>query len=124
MAIYRKAILAALVAAGPLAGCATYDYGYGYDDYDRYGYYGGPAYYDPYYYGPTIGLGLGYTFHDRDGRRHHHRDRDGRDWRGDRDGRRDGNGDRDDRRDWRGDRDGQREGRDRSDRTNDYFPDG
>jgi hypothetical protein len=84
MFISRKAILALLVGVAPLAGCA-YDYGYGYD---RYGYYGAPSYYDPYYYGPSVGLGLGYTYYERDGRRYY-RDRDGREWRArDRDGQR------------------------------------
>jgi hypothetical protein len=82
MTILRKAILATLVCAAPLAGCATGPY---YDDYgyDRYGYgYGyGSGYYDPYYYGPGYvapSVGLGFTYSDRDHRRY--RDRDGR-WR-------------------------------------------
>ncbi len=77
----RKAVLATLICAAPLAGCATgpyydgygYDRGYGYD----YGYGYAPGYaYDPYYYGPSVGLGFSYS--DRDHRRY--RDRDGR-WR-------------------------------------------
>jgi len=72
MAISLKKLLATLVAAAPLAGCATgpsYD-GYGYDSY-RYGY--NAPYYDPTYVGPSVGLGLGYS--DRDDYRHDRRDR-------------------------------------------------
>jgi len=84
-----KAVLAAVAAGGLLAGCATYDYGYGYTysqpySYD-YGYgapytygYGGPyAYgYSPYYYGygPSYyvgpSVGFGFTYRDRDYRNH------------------------------------------------------
>jgi len=83
MAISRKAILAALAGATLLAGCATGpyydDYGYGYGN--RYGYgYGDPYYGSDYYYGPSVGLGLGYTYSDRDYRRRgDYRDRDPRD---------------------------------------------
>jgi hypothetical protein len=92
MTILRKAVLATLIGAAPLAGCATGPY---YDDYgyDRYGYgpgYGyAPGYVDPYYYGPGYvgpSVGLGFTYSDRDNRRYR-RDRDGR---RDRDARREG----------------------------------
>jgi hypothetical protein len=90
MAISRKAVLVALAGATLLAGCATGpyydDYGYGYGHGSPYGYgYGDPYYYAPgSYYGPSVGLGLGFTYSDRDYRRrgdHRHRDwrRDGRD---------------------------------------------
>ena len=72
---------AALLAAGCATGPYYSDYGYGYD---AYGY--GPAY-GPAYYGPSVGVGLGYTYYDRDDRRHWRGDRH-HDWR-DRDGRRD-----------------------------------
>lgn len=84
-----RAACASLAMAGLLAGCATYDYGYGYDrpyygyGYDRpyYGYtydYGGPYYYDygPYYYGaPSIGFGFTYRDHGRRDRHHYDRHR-------------------------------------------------
>jgi hypothetical protein len=74
-----RALLAAIAVVG-LAGCASYDYGYGYAyDQPYYGYYGydyGPYYYDnPYAYGPTyyygapsIGFNLGFRDGDRRGR--------------------------------------------------------
>ena len=74
-----RALLAAIAVVG-LAGCASYDYGYGYAyDQPYYGYYGydyGPYYYDnPYAYGPTyyygapsIGFDLGFRDGDRHGR--------------------------------------------------------
>jgi hypothetical protein len=102
MAISRKTVLVALAGAALLAGCATGpyydDYGYGYGSPYGYGY-GDPYYGSGYYYGPSVGLGLGLTYSDRDYRRrgdHRHRDwrRDGRDRDG-RDGWRDrGPGDR------------------------------
>jgi hypothetical protein len=85
-----KSLLAAVAAGGLLAGCATYDYGYGYTYSEPY-YYGynpgydyGPYYYDygysPYSYGPGYyvgpSVGLGFTFRDRDhGRRYDRSDR-------------------------------------------------
>lgn len=100
MAISRKALLAALAGATLLAGCATGPY---YDDYgygSRYGSgYGDPYSYAPgYYYGPSVGLGLGFTYSDRDYRRRgDHRDRDWHRDRRDRDGWRDRGPDRYDR---------------------------
>jgi len=73
-----KAMFAAVAVTGLLGGCATYDYGYAYDQpyygysygqpYYGYGY--GPSYYDdgayPYYYGaPSIGFDFRYRNHDR-----------------------------------------------------------
>ena len=75
-----KAMFAAVAVTGLLAGCATYDYGYGYRydqpyygySYDQpyYGYGYGPSYYDygayPYYYGaPSIGFDFRYRNNDR-----------------------------------------------------------
>jgi hypothetical protein len=112
MRILKTAALAALGGAMLLAGCATGPY------YDN-GYYGGaygynpaygydtPYYYEPGYVGPSVGLGLGYSYYDGDGRNWHDNDRrwsNGRgdnNWRGrDNDGRSRGNdarGDRGDR---------------------------
>jgi hypothetical protein len=78
-----KSLLASIAVAGLLAGCATYDYGYGYSQ-PYYGYgYGydyGPSYYDygpyygpGYYAGPSVGLNFGFRDrggHERAGRRH------------------------------------------------------
>jgi len=77
MATSRKTILAIAGAALLLGACASDPYNNGYYG-DRYGYGhgGGPAYYDPYYTGPTVGFGL--SSNDRDGDRWH-RDRDSRD---------------------------------------------
>jgi len=70
-----KAVLAAVAAGGLLAGCATYDYGYGAPY--TYGYGGPYAYgYSPYYYGygPSYyvgpSVGFGFTYRDRDYRNH------------------------------------------------------
>jgi hypothetical protein len=76
MAIHTKVILAAaLGGAALLGGCATgpyydngYGYGYGYDT-------AYPGYYDPYSYGPSVGLGFSYSDND-----YRWRDNDGR-WR-------------------------------------------
>jgi len=85
-----KSALAAVAAAGLLAGCASYDYGYGYTYSEPYGYtysqpyaYGydyGPYYYD-YGYGPSYyaGPSIGFTY--RDGDRHY---RNYRNYRGNR----------------------------------------
>ena len=55
MSTLTKSLLASIAVVGLLAGCATYDYGYGYSQ-PYYGYgYGydyGPSYYDYGYYGP------------------------------------------------------------------------
>lgn len=80
-----KGALAAVVLTGLLAGCASYDYGYGYA-YDRpyygYGYDYGPYYYGygPYAYGPgyyygapSVGFNLGFSDFDRRDR-YDHRD--------------------------------------------------
>ena len=78
MTTLTKSLLASIAVVGLLAGCATYDYGYGYSQ-PYYGYgYGydyGPSYYDYGYYGPGyyIGppaVGLDFQFRDRD--RHEH----------------------------------------------------
>ena len=81
MATLRKAVFAALVGATAITGCAAGPYydDYGYNGYDRYGYYDNSGY----YVGPSVGLGLGYTYYDRDYRRNWRDDR--RDWRADRD---------------------------------------
>jgi hypothetical protein len=110
MANWMKAALAAAGAATLLAGCATdpyYNNGYGYNG--GYGYnngydYGaGPAYYEPGYVGPSVGLGIGFSSYDDGGRREWHGDRDHRgDWHGDR-GNHDWHGDRGNH-DWHGDR--------------------
>lgn len=74
----RKTILAIAGAALMLGACASdpYYHGTGYHgDQYSYGYGGGPAYYDPYYQGPTVGFGI--ASNDRDGDRWH-RDRDSR----------------------------------------------
>jgi hypothetical protein len=100
MTIPRKTILAALVGASLLTGCASYydDSAYGYD-YDRYGYaYGDPTFYNPAYVGPSIGLGLGYQ--DYEGRREWHGDHRDRDH--ERDHERDRNSERE-RNAWRND---------------------
>jgi hypothetical protein len=87
MAKRTRLTLLALAGAALLGGCATgpyYDNYYGYGP--AYGYPAyGPAYYDYPYAGPSVGIGLGATYIDRDDR--HYR----RDWRGrhDHDGRRD-----------------------------------
>jgi hypothetical protein len=79
MATSTKTILAIAGAALTLGACASDPYydgynGYGYDgDRYAYGWDGGPAYYDPYYYGPAVGFG--FAFADRD-RFHEHRFRD------------------------------------------------
>ena len=86
MAISRKATLLLAGAALTLGACASDPYYNGYNggyygDRYSYGYDSGPAYYDPYYYGPTVGFGLAWS--DREGGRWHG-DRD-HDWnRGDR----------------------------------------
>jgi hypothetical protein len=78
-----KSLMASIAVVGLLAGCATYDYGYGYSQ-PYYGYgYGydyGPSYYDYGYYGPgyyigapTVGLDFGFRDrgrHEYAGRRH------------------------------------------------------
>jgi hypothetical protein len=105
----RKTILAVAGAALLVGACASDPYyngsGY-YGDQYSYGYGGGPAYYDPYYTGPTVGFGLAWN------------DRDGNRWR-DRDHSRDRDRDRD--HDWRngdrGDFGGGHEGRDGSGST-------
>ncbi len=69
-----KSLLASIAAMGLLAGCATYDYGYGYSQpYYGYGYDYGPYYYDygpyygpGYYVGPPT-VGLNFEFRDRVG---------------------------------------------------------
>src|SRR5579872_5154481 len=84
-----RCVLASIAAAGLLAGCATYDYGYGYAqpyygysyDYGPYSYDYGPYYYGygygPYYYGaPAIGFDFGYRHYDLDGHNHYRHDRD------------------------------------------------
>src|SRR5690349_11178637 len=88
MAISRKLILAAaLSSAALLSACAAGPYydDYGYNGYSPYGY--GYSY-DPYYYGPSVGLGFGYStydrdyrWRDRDGRWHDRADRDRDEWR-------------------------------------------
>ena len=77
-----KGALAAIALTALLAGCASYDYGYAYDQpyYGyRYGYDYGPYYYDygpypygpAYYYGaPSVGFNLGFRDFD-----HRHFDR-------------------------------------------------
>ena len=77
MATSRKTILVLAGAALMLGACASDPYYNGYyGDRYSYGYGGGPAYYDPYYYGPTVGFGL--AWNDRDGDRwHRDHDRDG-----------------------------------------------
>ena len=72
MATSRKTILAIAGAALLSGACAS---GPHYGDQYSYGYGAGPAYYDPYYVGPTVG------FRDREHRDREHRDRD-RDERG------------------------------------------
>jgi hypothetical protein len=83
-----KSVLAAVAAVGLLAGCATYDYGYGYTYSEPYGYtyttpyaYGydyGPYYYD-YGYGPSYysGPSIGFTFRDSDRHYRHYRNHRG-----------------------------------------------
>lgn len=90
MATSTKTILAISGAALLLGACASDPYYNGYHgDRYSYGYDAGPAYYDPYYYGPSVGFGLAGS--DGDGRWHRDHDRDrGRD----RDRDRDGDGDR------------------------------
>jgi hypothetical protein len=124
-----KCTLAAAVAGMALAGCASYDYGYGYTDarpsygYDSgysYGYDSGPYSYDygPYYSGPSYyvapSVGLGFTYRDHD-RGNYDRDRGNydRDYNGHRntDTRRDNNYHRGDADPWRADR-GSTSGRD------------
>jgi hypothetical protein len=79
-----KPLVAALLFAGTLAGCATYDGGYERPYYSGYeygpSYYYGPYYdYGPYYrYGPSYyvgppALGFNFRYYDRDGHRHHDR---------------------------------------------------
>jgi hypothetical protein len=86
-----KGALAVLALTGLLAGCASYDYGYGYaydQPYYGYRYDYGPHYYDygpytyrpGYYYGaPSVGFNLGFRDFDRrdryDRRDHGRRDR-------------------------------------------------
>jgi hypothetical protein len=81
MSTLTKSLLASIAAVGLLAGCATYDYGYGYSQpYYGYGYDYGPSYYDygsyygpGYYVGPSVGLNFGFRDrggHERAGRRH------------------------------------------------------
>lgn len=98
------ALAAALGGAALLSGCATYyDDGYGYG-YDNYGYgYGGPSYYGyPAYVAPSVGFG--FSYYDRDDRRHRWRDRDHRrEWRRDHGDRGEWRGDRGGRGDWRND---------------------
>ncbi len=83
MATSRKTILAIAGAALTLGACASDPYYNGYDgpgyygDRYSYGYESGPAYYDPYYSGPTVGFGLAWSDRDGDrGRERHFRDRD------------------------------------------------
>jgi hypothetical protein len=89
--LMKRLVKSALVAAAAgvtLAGCATYDYGYGYSDTQPYygyeygynsGYDYGPYSYDytPYYSGPSYyvapSVGLGFTYRDRDHDRDHDR---------------------------------------------------
>jgi hypothetical protein len=86
MKSFAKAVLAAVAAGGLLAGCATYDYGYGYTYSQPYSYgydygYGGPYTYgySPYYYdyGPSYyvgpSVGFGFTYRDRDHRDYRNR---------------------------------------------------
>ncbi|HEX4332340.1 MAG TPA: hypothetical protein VH040_09385 [Usitatibacter sp.] len=88
MATSRKAIFVIGGAALLLGACASDPYYNGYNGYygdnSSYGYVGGPAYYDPYYTGPSVGFGL--AWNDRDGGDRWRRDRDirgdDRDWRG------------------------------------------
>ena len=82
----NKLMIAALLGSATILGaCAAdpyYDnYGYGYSTAP--GPYYGYAYDDPYYYGPSVGLGFGYSrydrnsrWQDRDGRWHDRSDRD------------------------------------------------
>jgi hypothetical protein len=81
MSTLTKSLLASIAAVGLLAGCATYDYGYGYSQpYYGYGYDYGPSYYDygsyygpGYYVGPSVGLDFRFRDrggHERAGRRH------------------------------------------------------
>lgn len=91
MAKRTRLTLLALAGAALLGGCATGPY---YGEYHGYGpAYGypayGPAYYDYPYVGPSVGIGIGATYIDRD-HRHYSRDHR-REWRGrhDHDGRRD-----------------------------------
>ena len=80
MGISIKRTLAALAGTALLAGCATgpyYDSGYYYGD--RYAYGAPTYYYDAYpgYVAPSVGLGFGYTYYDRDYRHwdgHRHRE--------------------------------------------------
>src|SRR6185437_8650529 len=71
-----KSLLASIAVVGLLAGCATYDYGYGYSQpYYGYGYDYGPSYYDYGYYGPGYYIGppaVGFDFGFRDRDRHEH----------------------------------------------------
>jgi hypothetical protein len=83
MAKRTRLTLLALAGAALLGGCATgpyYDNYYGYAP--AYGYPAyGPAYYDYPYVGPSVGIGIGATYVDRD---YHHHSRDHRrEWRGD-----------------------------------------
>lgn len=77
-----KSILALAGGALLLGACASDPYYNGYyGDRYSYGYDPGPAYYDPYYYGPTVGFGLAFDdrdhrFRDRDREEHEHHDRD------------------------------------------------
>jgi len=84
MATSAKTILAISGAALLLGACASDPYYNGYyGDRYSYGYDAGPAYYDPYYYGPSVGFGL--AWNDGDGgrwHRDHDRDHD-RNWHGD-----------------------------------------
>ena len=86
MTTSRKTILSIAGAALLLGACASDPY---YGDRYSYGYQAGPAYYDPYYYGPAVGFGLASNdrdgdrwrerrFRDRDEHEHHDRDHDER----------------------------------------------
>lgn len=72
-----RCVLASIAAVGLLAGCATYDYGYGYAqpyygyDYGPYSYDYGPYYYD--YGAPAIGFDFSYRHRDRDWRNNQYR---------------------------------------------------
>ena len=90
--------LSIVVATLALAGCVYPGYSYvrggyggGYYSGDAYGYYGGgyyapayPGYYDDgcCYYGPSVGIDLGYYDRGYRGYRGGYRDRDGHAWRG------------------------------------------
>jgi len=73
----RKCVFAgaAAVAAASLAGCADAPY-YGYNDAPYYGYNNGYYYRDyaydyPYYYGPSVSLGLAFNDEEHHHWRHH-----------------------------------------------------